>query len=77
LSPGSSLTAVELPAGAPPLLRRAARRSHSPSIHRHQSVAGEPNRRPHLLVCVAKRYLTAGEPVPAVGPEGDEPRVDL
>jgi hypothetical protein len=54
-----------------------ARRSPHWSIHCHQLVAGEPNRRSPLLVCVAEPHLAAGEPVPAVGPEGEEPRVDL
>jgi hypothetical protein len=51
----------------------AARRSPHRPIHRRQSVAGKPNRRSPLLVCVVEPYLAAGEPVPAVGPEGGRP----
>jgi hypothetical protein len=52
----------------------AARRSPHRPIHRRQSVARKPNRRSPLLVCVPEPYLAAGEPVPAVGPEGGGPK---
>jgi hypothetical protein len=55
----------------------AARRSPHQSIHRHQSVTGETNRRSLSHVCVAEPHLATGELVPAVGPEGDGPRVYL
>jgi hypothetical protein len=55
----------------------AARRSLPRSIHRPQLVTGESNRRSMPHVCVAEPHFTAGELVPAVGPEGKGPRVYL
>jgi hypothetical protein len=55
----------------------AARRRLPRPIHRHQSITGESNRRSLPLVCVAELHLAAGELAPAVGSEGEGPRVFL
>jgi hypothetical protein len=74
LSQALSLTVVELPAGAPPLLRRRRSPESPPADPPPPIVEGKPNRRSPLLVCVAEPYLAAGEPVPAVGPDGGRPK---
>jgi hypothetical protein len=52
----------------------AARRWPPRPVHRHQSIAGESNRRSPSLVCLAVLHLAAGELATAVGPEREEPR---